>query len=157
MVMEQTWAREDEGTEDCRLSSLSMDCLSCRCLRRRPHTAGCVRVTKRADRRAEHRPQLSFWRPWTQICSRKSLPQSLPYAKGLCENRQAGQKPADYNHPVRLFWPRSKPLDLLYVEADDLLRNFPVQATLSIYDSESDTDNDEENSEEEPDSGFESE
>ncbi|XP_056421996.1 protein ripply2.2-like isoform X2 [Hyla sarda] len=98
----------------------------------------------------------TFWRPWMQRSSRKSLPQSLPYAKGLCENRQAGQKPVDYNHPVRLFWPRSKPLDLMYVEAEDLLKNFPVQATLSFYDSESDTDNDEENPEEEHDSGFES-
>ncbi|KAM4043730.1 protein ripply2, partial [Anomaloglossus baeobatrachus] len=101
-------------------------------------------------------PHIVFWRPWTQSNS-NVIPQSLPYAKGLCENRQAGQKPVDYSHPVRLFWPRSKPLGLMYVEADDLLRNFPVQATLSFYDSESDTDNDEENSEEEHDSGFESE
>lgn len=139
--MEQTLVRE------------KMDCLSCKCLRRRPYPSGCIRVT----RGAENRPRVLFWRPWTQSSSRKLQPQSLPFAKGLRENRQAGQKPVDYNHPVRLFWPRSKPLDQMYVEADDLLRNFPVQATLSFYDSESDTDNDEENSEEEHDSGFESE
>ncbi|CAI9571218.1 unnamed protein product, partial [Staurois parvus] len=81
-----------------------------------------------------------------------------PYVPGLCENPQSGQKAAEYNHPVRLFWPKSKPLDNMYLEAADLLRSFPVQATLSFYnDSESDTDNEENNSEEEHDSGFESE
>ncbi|XP_077148992.1 protein ripply2.2-like [Ranitomeya variabilis] len=149
--------REVSGTEDCRLSSLNMGCLSCKCLWRRPYPAGYIRATKGAHRRAEHRPHIVFWRPWAQSNSKKFLPQSLPYAKDLCENPQAGPKPVDYSHPVRLFWPRSKPLDLMYVEADDLLRNFPVQATLSFYDSESDTDNDEEHSEEEHDSGFESE
>ncbi|XP_056421995.1 protein ripply2.2-like isoform X1 [Hyla sarda] len=151
--MEPTLVTEQGGSEERRLSSLDVECLSCRCLRRRtPYPSGCIRVT----RGAEHRLHATFWRPWMQRSSRKSLPQSLPYAKGLCENRQAGQKPVDYNHPVRLFWPRSKPLDLMYVEAEDLLKNFPVQATLSFYDSESDTDNDEENPEEEHDSGFES-
>ncbi|XP_071995651.1 protein ripply2.2-like [Engystomops pustulosus] len=149
--------KQKAGTEHCRLPSLTMDCISCKCLRRRPYPTGCMRACRGADRKPELRPHNLFWRPWSQSCSRKLLPQNLPNAKDLCEIRQAEQKPLDYNHPVRLFWPRSKPLDLMYVEADDLLRNFPVQATLSFYDSESDTDNDEENSEEEHDSGFESE
>ncbi|KAM3930906.1 protein ripply2.2-like [Leptodactylus fuscus] len=156
MQMAQTLVKQNSGNEDCRLSSLNMDCLSCKYIRR-PYLTGCIRVRRGVDKRTEHRPDILFWRPWSQSSSRKLLSHSLPFAKGLCENRQAGQKPVDYNHPVRLFWPRSKPLDLMYLQADDLLRNFPVQATLSFYDSESDTDNDEENCEEEHDSGFESE
>ncbi|XP_073485027.1 uncharacterized protein [Aquarana catesbeiana] len=97
---------------------------------------------------------LTFWRPWIHNSSNKTL----PYVSGLCENPQSGQKATEYNHPVRLFWPKSKPLDNVYLEAADLLRRFPVQATLSFYnDSESDTDNEENNNEEEHDSGFESE
>ncbi|XP_063772978.1 protein ripply2.2-like [Pseudophryne corroboree] len=102
------------------------------------------------------RPPVLFWRPWIHSSCRQESPKGLPYAPGLCEIHQAGQRPAEYNHPVRLFWPKSKPLDDMYVEAADLLRSFPVQATISFYnDSESDTDD--ENTEEEHDSGFESE
>ncbi|XP_066430430.1 protein ripply2.2-like [Eleutherodactylus coqui] len=144
--MEPTGLRENTGADGPSWAP-SVGCL------KRTHPARYIGGT----RRAKHRPHVLFWRPWTHSSSTKSLPQSSPYAKGLCENHQARQKPADYKHPVRLFWPRSKPLDLMYVEADNLLRNFPVQATLSFYDSESDTDNEEENSEGEHDSGFESE
>nr|DBA26466.1 TPA: hypothetical protein GDO54_010720 [Pyxicephalus adspersus] len=97
-----------------------------------------------------------FWRPWINNSTRQ-LRRTLPYATGLCENPQSVEKPAEYNHPVRLFWPKSKPLHSMYLEAANLLQSFPVQATLSFYnDSESDSEDDE-SSEEEHDSGFESE
>uniref|UniRef100_A0A8D0DVK2 Ripply transcriptional repressor 2 n=1 Tax=Salvator merianae TaxID=96440 RepID=A0A8D0DVK2_SALMN len=42
-----------------------------------------------------------------------------------------------------LFWPKSRCFDYLYHEAEALLRNFPVQATISFYeDSENEEDND---------------
>ncbi|XP_009331497.1 PREDICTED: protein ripply2 [Pygoscelis adeliae] len=53
-------------------------------------------------------------------------------------------KLAQYTHPVRLFWPKSRCYDYLYQEAEALLKNFPVQATISFYeDSDSEDDEDE--------------
>lgn len=41
----------------------------------------------------------------------------------------------------RLLWPKSKCYDYLYQEAETLLKNFPVQATISFYeDSESENE-----------------
>ncbi|ETE71489.1 Protein ripply2, partial [Ophiophagus hannah] len=52
-------------------------------------------------------------------------------------------KLAQYTHPVRLFWPKSKCFDYMYHEAEALLRNFPVQATIFFYDeSEDEEDSD---------------
>uniref|UniRef100_A0A3Q3NG16 Ripply transcriptional repressor 1 n=1 Tax=Mastacembelus armatus TaxID=205130 RepID=A0A3Q3NG16_9TELE len=48
-------------------------------------------------------------------------------------------KPQAFQHPVRLFWPRSKSFDHLYSDGEVLLRNFPIQATISLYD-ESDSE-----------------
>ncbi|KFP92964.1 Protein ripply2, partial [Haliaeetus albicilla] len=42
----------------------------------------------------------------------------------------------------RLFWPKSRCYDYLYQEAEALLKNFPVQATISFYE-DSDTEDDE--------------
>ncbi|KAJ7417784.1 Cytochrome b5 reductase 4 [Pitangus sulphuratus] len=43
-----------------------------------------------------------------------------------------------------LFWPKSRCYDYLYQEAEALLKNFPVQATISFYeDSDSEDDEDE--------------
>lgn len=43
----------------------------------------------------------------------------------------------------RLFWPRSKSFDYLYSEGEKLLENFPVQATISLYE-DSDSEEEEE-------------
>ncbi|RXM30942.1 Protein ripply2 [Acipenser ruthenus] len=49
----------------------------------------------------------------------------------------------------RLFWPKSKCYDYLYQEAKALLRNYPVQDTISFYeDSDSDDESDSEEEEE---------
>ncbi|KAG6925391.1 ripply transcriptional repressor 1, partial [Chelydra serpentina] len=85
------------------------------------------------------------WRPW------------LPTAKDLCRpNRDqtdpargsetlvdggSGKALALFRHPVRLFWPRSKSFDYLYSEGEKLLENFPVQATISLFE---DSDSEEE-------------
>ncbi|CAM4612563.1 unnamed protein product [Lepidochelys olivacea] len=88
-----------------------------------------------------------LWRPW------------LPTAKDLCrQNRDqtdpargsetmvdggSGKASALFRHPVRLFWPRSKSFDYLYSEGEKLLENFPVQATISLYE-DSDSEEEEE-------------
>lgn len=48
----------------------------------------------------------------------------------------------------RLYWPKSRCFDYLYQDAEMLLRNYPVQATISLYeDSSSDEDSDDEEEE----------
>ncbi|KAJ0026604.1 hypothetical protein NQD34_017604 [Periophthalmus magnuspinnatus] len=49
-----------------------------------------------------------------------------------------------------LFWPKSKCFDYLYQDAEQLLRNYPVQATICPYgDSSSDEESGDEQDEDE--------
>lgn len=50
-------------------------------------------------------------------------------------------------HFCRLFWPKSQCFDYLYQDAEILLQNYPVQATICLYE-DSDTDDDDEDDEE---------
>uniref|UniRef100_A0A668ATS2 Ripply transcriptional repressor 2 n=1 Tax=Myripristis murdjan TaxID=586833 RepID=A0A668ATS2_9TELE len=50
---------------------------------------------------------------------------------------------------IPLYWPKSKCFDYLYQDAEMLLRNYPVQATICLYeDSSSDEDSEDEEEEE---------
>ncbi|XP_050170418.1 protein ripply2 [Myiozetetes cayanensis] len=87
-----------------------------------------------------------FWRPWLPALGEeapRSVPgPAAPHSPGGLAN--ASRKVAQYTHPVRLFWPKSRCYDYLYQEAEALLKNFPVQATISFYeDSDSEDDEDE--------------
>ncbi|KAG8509317.1 Protein ripply1 [Galemys pyrenaicus] len=58
----------------------------------------------------------------------------------------------EFHHPVRLFWPKSRSFDYLYRDGEILLQNFPVQATINLYedsDSEEVEEEEEEQKEEE--------
>ncbi|NWH60599.1 RIPP2 protein, partial [Geococcyx californianus] len=82
-----------------------------------------------------------FWRPWVPEPGRRSGPAA---PRSPCALAGASRKLAQYTHPVRLFWPKSRCYDYLYQEAEALLKNFPVQATISFYDdSDSEDDEDE--------------
>lgn len=52
----------------------------------------------------------------------------------------------------RLFWPKSKSFDYLYSDGEALLRNFPIQATISFYEESDSEDENEEDWEEDGDS-----
>ncbi|NXQ85957.1 RIPP2 protein, partial [Nyctibius grandis] len=86
-----------------------------------------------------------FWRPWVPEAGRRSGTGTGPAAPhSPCGLAGAPRKLAQYRHPVRLFWPKSRCYDYLYQEAEALLKNFPVQATISFYeDSDSEDDEDE--------------
>ncbi|XP_021246730.1 protein ripply2 [Numida meleagris] len=90
------------------------------------------------------RCSVPFWRPWT------AGPAAVRSPRRLAE---ASRKLAQYAHPVRLFWPKSRCYDYLYQEAEALLKNFPVQATISFYE---DSDSEEDEGELEQDSRTES-
>ncbi|NXJ15077.1 RIPP2 protein, partial [Odontophorus gujanensis] len=81
-----------------------------------------------------------FWRPWAP---------GPATARSPCGLAETSRKLEQYTHPVRLFWPKSRCYDYLYQEAEALLKNFPVQATISFYE---DSDSEEDESELERDS-----
>ncbi|XP_053504553.1 protein ripply1 isoform X1 [Ictalurus furcatus] len=89
-----------------------------------------------------------LWRPWLvtdqdprTVSWRSKL--ICPYSRPTVpSNTMADGKTQPFQHPVRLFWPKSKSYDYLYSDGEALLRNFPVQATICFYD-ESDSEDEE--------------
>ncbi|XP_034540006.1 protein ripply1-like [Notolabrus celidotus] len=96
--------------------------------------------------------QNTLWRPWLSSRDRpEQNPQSrlsCPYSRASVSGCSSDGKPQAFQHPVRLFWPKSKSFDYLYSDGEALLRNFPVQATISFYEE---TDSEDEDDEEEKD------
>ncbi|KAM4620408.1 protein ripply1 [Polymixia lowei] len=99
----------------------------------------------------------SLWRPWLSsgrdtntgyLRSKMSCPYSRPSVPG---GFSSDGKPQVFQHPVRLFWPKSKSFDYLYSDGEALLRNFPVQATISFYEESDSEEEDEEDDWEEDD------
>ncbi|XP_030345561.1 protein ripply2 [Strigops habroptila] len=92
------------------------------------------------------RSSAPFWRPWVAApgeaarWSGTDIGSAAPHSP--CGLAQPSRKLAQYTHPVRLFWPKSRCYDYLYQEAEALLKNFPVQATISFYE-DSDSEDDE--------------
>uniref|UniRef100_A0A3Q1JXR2 Protein ripply2 n=1 Tax=Anabas testudineus TaxID=64144 RepID=A0A3Q1JXR2_ANATE len=71
--------------------------------------------------------QANFWRPWTG------------------KENTTGALNVSVVNLTALYWPKSRCFDYLYREAEMLLRNYPVQATICPYeDSSSDEDSDDE-------------
>lgn len=83
-----------------------------------------------------------LWRPWLSSASDDNLRQAAGGATGA-EVTKANSK---FRHPVRLFWPKSRSFDYLYSDGELLLKNFPIQATINVYE---DSDSEEEEEEEE--------
>ncbi|XP_067405870.1 protein ripply1 [Emydura macquarii macquarii] len=84
-----------------------------------------------------------LWRPWLPTAKDQT---DLACGSEMMGDGGSGKALALFRHPVRLFWPRSKSFDYLYSEGEKLLENFPVQATISLYEA---SDSEEEEEEEE--------
>nr|XP_046155175.1 protein ripply2-like [Oncorhynchus gorbuscha] len=95
----------------------------------------------------------NLWRPWVGKADRECrVTENTPYTKpieGFSDTKYC--KSSQITHPVKLFWPKSRCFDYLYQDAEMLLRTYPVQATICLYedsssndDEESVSDNDEE-------------
>ncbi|NXE23271.1 RIPP1 protein, partial [Ardeotis kori] len=102
---------------------------------------------------------LPLWRPWLpgaeegtgrqrELTSTVSF--TLPAASPPLGRR--GLSPP--LSPCRLLWPKSKAFDYLYGVGEKLLENFPVQATLCLYE-DSGSEEEEEEEEEEAEEGEE--
>uniref|UniRef100_A0A8C0Z4L3 Ripply transcriptional repressor 1 n=1 Tax=Canis lupus familiaris TaxID=9615 RepID=A0A8C0Z4L3_CANLF len=89
-----------------------------------------------------------LWRPW--LSSARDLPQWWGKkgieATGGATGAKVIKAASEFHHPVRLFWPKSRSFDYLYSDGEILLQNFPIQATINLYE---DSDDEEEEEEEE--------
>ncbi|XP_042359010.1 LOW QUALITY PROTEIN: protein ripply2-like [Plectropomus leopardus] len=84
-----------------------------------------------------------LWRPWTGT-ENKSAAHKARHVHGDLSAAQHPKIP-QVIHPVKLYWPKSRCFDYLYQDAEMLLRNYPIQATICPYeDSSSDEDSDDE-------------
>ncbi|XP_059213171.1 protein ripply2 [Centropristis striata] len=104
-----------------------------------PHKAGLPSVLTGGN--ASQQPG-HLWRPWT---GNKTGAHQANHG-----DLSAAQhpKPPQFIHPVKLYWPKSRCFDYLYQDAEALLRNYPVQATICLYaDSSSEEDSDDEEEE----------
>ncbi|XDV24287.1 hypothetical protein PO909_028505 [Leuciscus waleckii] len=100
------------------------------------------KITLTRGLHAELRP----WRPWVNKTSKGRKTQ--PYERASSDEQHC--KVSMITHPVKLFWPKSQCFDYLYQEAEVLLRNYPVQASICIYE-DSHTDDDEDDSDDDED------
>ncbi|XP_073694106.1 protein ripply2 [Garra rufa] len=89
------------------------------------------------------------WRPWIHKTSHERKTVSYkPYERPSADEQPS--KVPVITHPVKLFWPKSRCFDYLYQDAEILLRNYPVQATICLYeDSDSDDDDGDDDGDEE--------
>ncbi|XP_058470005.1 protein ripply2 [Solea solea] len=86
--------------------------------------------------------QSRLWRPWTGKEENIDAHTIHSVHGDVCDAKSS--KTPQISHPVKLYWPKSKCFDYLYQDAEMLLRNYPVQATICPYeDSSSDEDSDE--------------
>ncbi|XP_055474354.1 protein ripply1 [Psammomys obesus] len=88
-----------------------------------------------------------LWRPWLP-----SINDQPRQTAGGVTAAEATKTDSQFHHPVRLFWPKSRSLDYMYSAGEMLLQNFPVQATINLYedsDSEEGEKDKEDNEDEE--------
>uniref|UniRef100_A0A2K5M915 Ripply transcriptional repressor 1 n=1 Tax=Cercocebus atys TaxID=9531 RepID=A0A2K5M915_CERAT len=80
-----------------------------------------------------------LWRPW--LSSTNDSPIFFLKLVDLVSSTTAAEvtkAESKFHHPVRLFWPFFFSFDYLYSAGEILLQNFPVQATINLYE---DSDN----------------
>ncbi|NWJ02296.1 RIPP2 protein, partial [Crypturellus undulatus] len=101
-----------------------------------------------------------LWRPWLprhEEVSARQMDTARPHG-GTGDSSMGDKALTVFQHPVKLLWPKSQSFDYLYSVGEKLLQNFPVQATLSLYDdSDSEEEEDEEEEMEEEDDDTEDE
>uniref|UniRef100_A0A8B9MRP3 Ripply transcriptional repressor 2 n=1 Tax=Accipiter nisus TaxID=211598 RepID=A0A8B9MRP3_9AVES len=96
---------------------------------------------------------LPLWRPWlpgAEEGTEQRRQQMDTVSSTLPAAAVGRQGPSPRLCPRRLLWPKSKSFDYLYGVGEKLLENFPVQATLCLYE---DSGSEEEEEEEEEEDG----
>ncbi|XP_060689192.1 protein ripply3 isoform X1 [Hemiscyllium ocellatum] len=95
-----------------------------------------------------------WWRPW--VMTARDAEKQRPSSRG-CESPSETRRPLGFQHPVRLYLPRSKAEHYLHHMGEKVLASFPVQATIHFYNDDSDTEEEEEEEDELMSCGSESE
>uniref|UniRef100_A0A3Q2TQQ1 Ripply transcriptional repressor 2 n=1 Tax=Fundulus heteroclitus TaxID=8078 RepID=A0A3Q2TQQ1_FUNHE len=90
----------------------------------------------------------NLWRPWDKT---EDILFRFNFQARSVHGEMSSVRPKIQQviHPVKLFWPKSRCFDYLYRDAETLLRNYPVQATICPYQDTSSDEEDEEQDEEE--------
>ncbi|CAN2387559.1 Transcription Regulator, partial [Pristimantis euphronides] len=86
-----------------------------------------------------------LWRPWLLSSRDRAAAQQKLGSTADGDNANTGNKGAlGFQHPVRLYMPKSKTEEYLQDMGKKVLANFPVQATIHFYndDSESEEEDD---------------
>uniref|UniRef100_I3M2G3 Ripply transcriptional repressor 1 n=1 Tax=Ictidomys tridecemlineatus TaxID=43179 RepID=I3M2G3_ICTTR len=91
-----------------------------------------------------------LWRPWLSSTNDppRQVRKLVDWAAGGVTAAEATKADSEFHHPVRLFWPKSRSFDYLYSAGEILLQNFPVQATINLYEDSNSEDEEEEEEEE---------
>ncbi|XP_009976296.1 PREDICTED: protein ripply3 [Tauraco erythrolophus] len=118
-------------------------------------TAGCICHRARDARQRQHpsqpreHPESSpaLWRPWMLTARDGEMTenqQMLELDGQLINFRSKGA--LGFQHPVRLYLPKSKSQKFLNNIGEKVLASFPVQATIHFYNDDTDSEEDEEES-----------
>ncbi|XP_060689193.1 protein ripply3 isoform X2 [Hemiscyllium ocellatum] len=115
----------------------------------------CCRGRQAETRNPEQAHNSSgWWRPW--VMTARDAEKQRPSSRG-CESPSETRRPLGFQHPVRLYLPRSKAEHYLHHMGEKVLASFPVQATIHFYNDDSDTEEEEEEEDELMSCGSESE
>ncbi|XP_009889663.1 PREDICTED: protein ripply3 [Charadrius vociferus] len=120
------------------------------------HQADAVPVchhSRGARRQQRHPPQPreppesspALWRPWMlrardgEMTENQQMPEPDAQLKNFRSKGALG-----FQHPVRLYLPKSKSQKFLNNIREKVLASFPVQATIHFYNDDADSEEDEE-------------
>ncbi|XP_015197097.2 protein ripply3 isoform X2 [Lepisosteus oculatus] len=98
---------------------------------------------------AQQKCDSAIWRPWV-LTSRDV---QLRHGKSDSGSLNSLKKPISkgafgFQHPVRLYMPRSKTQEYLRHMGEKVLSSFPVQATIHFYNDDTESEEEEEEEEE---------
>ncbi|KAM9259331.1 protein ripply3 [Cariama cristata] len=87
----------------------------------------------------------ALWRPWTLTArdSEMTENQQTSGLDGQAKNLRS-KGALGFQHPVRLYLPKSKSQKFLNNIGEKVLASFPVQATIHFYNDDADSEEDEE-------------
>ncbi|XP_074852409.1 protein ripply3 [Carettochelys insculpta] len=91
--------------------------------------------------RGQPKSNPTLWRPW--IPTARDVELGLQGMDGDQRNF-ISKGDLGFQHPVRLYLPKSKSQKFLYSLGQKVLASFPVQATIHFYNDDSDSEDDEE-------------
>ncbi|XP_018101398.1 protein ripply3-like isoform X3 [Xenopus laevis] len=94
----------------------------------------------------EQQDSLALWRPWLLRAEDRELDvQQRRSGEDNGDPRNTGPKGAlGFQHPVRLYMPKSKTSEYLQHMGRKVLASFPVQATIHFYNDDSDSEEEDE-------------